>query len=221
MQSRRYDIALFDIDGTLCDPGSGITEAAAHALARMGVIEVDPDGLRRFVGPPLEHSFRDLDGFDAAAVDEAVRHYREHYADKGISQYRQYPGISDLLERLLTAGVQLGVVTAKIQDFADGALRTAGLSSYFTTVHGRALEDVVAKSVTLRRALESRRVAPQRVVMVGDREHDVEAALENGVDVIGVLYGFGTAEELNGAGAQMTAEGPGQIGDLILGRFGS
>ncbi|WAC50601.1 HAD hydrolase-like protein [Frigoribacterium sp. SL97] len=217
MQHRRYDVALFDIDGTLCDPGSGITDAAAHALAQMGFVENDPLALRRFVGPPLEHSFRDLYGFDAAAVTEAVGHYREHYADAGISQYRPYPGVGELLERLLAAGVELGVVTAKIQEFAEGALQTAGLRSSFTTVHGRAPDDVVAKVVTLRRAMQSRRAAPEQVVMIGDREHDVEAALENGVDVIGVLYGFGTADELHRAGARMTAAAPRRVGDLVLG----
>ncbi|MBD8703840.1 HAD hydrolase-like protein [Frigoribacterium sp. CFBP9039] len=214
---RHYDIALFDIDGTLCDPGSGITEAAAHALARMGVVEADPAALRRFVGPPLEHSFRDLYGFDAAAVTEAVGHYRDHYADGGIAQYRPYPGIGELLERLLAAGVQLGVVTAKIQEFAEGALQTTGLRSSFTTVHGRAPDDVVGKAVTLRRALQTRSASPGQVVMIGDREHDVEAALENGVDVIGVLYGFGTAEELRRAGARLTAAAPRDVGDLVLG----
>jgi len=216
MDSRRYDVALFDIDGTLCDPGTGITSAAAHALSQMGVTEVDPLALRRFVGPPLEHTFRDDYGFDESHVREAVHHYREHYASAGLSQYRAYADVEYLLHRLRDSGIRLIVVTAKIQPFAEAALLRTSLASHFESVHGRGQDDVVSKSVTLGRALLAGGVMPGMAVMIGDREHDVEAARDNGLESIGVLYGFGTSEELVGAGATFTAAAPKDVGDLIL-----
>lgn len=216
MSQPRYDVALFDIDGTLCDPGTGITDAVAHALSRMGITEDNDAALRRFVGPPLEHSFRDYYGLDASAVNEAVEHYREHYRLEGLSRYRPYPGVVDLLERLSNHNVQLGVVTAKIQQFAEEALHTSGLDSFFDLIYGRSPQEVVTKTVTLAKALESTCAPTDAVVMIGDREHDIHAANDNGIESIAVLHGYGTPEELHNAGATYFAAGPYEIADIVL-----
>jgi phosphoglycolate phosphatase len=211
-----YAVALFDIDGTLCDPGNGITSAMQYALGRLGIEEPDQAALRRFVGPPLEHSFRDHYGLDPGQVGEAVAHYRRHYGDRGMSEYRPYSGVDALLGRLASRGVRLGVVTAKVQGFAEEALRRTGLLPYFDTVAGRAPDEVVTKGVTLAQALDAVGVHAATVVMIGDREHDVHAARANGIDSIGVLYGFGTAEELAAAGATYLAGSPGDIERVVV-----
>jgi phosphoglycolate phosphatase len=212
-----YRVALFDIDGTLCDPGGGITSAVRHALAELGIAEVDEAALRRFVGPPLEHSFRDHYALGPVEVDAAVQHYRRHYRDHGLGEYRAYPGIRDLLERLTARGVRLGVVTAKLQVFGEEALRRTGLTPYFDTVSGRAADEVVTKTVTLGKALDRMAEPRASVVMVGDREHDVIAATENGIDSVGVLYGYGTRAELTAAGATHLAADAGDVERLVLG----
>ncbi|MFS0698971.1 HAD hydrolase-like protein [Cellulomonas sp. 179-A 4D5 NHS] len=211
-----YRTALFDIDGTLCDPGSGITDAVRHALARLGIAEEDEAALRRFVGPPLEHSFRDYYALPPDQVERAVAHYREHYRDAGISLYRPYPGAAGLLSDLTASGVRVGVVTAKIQAFAEEALRSTGLLDLVGTVHGRAPDEVVTKQVTLHAALRDLAAPPATVVMVGDREHDVHAARDNGVDSIGVLHGFGTAAELTSAGATHLARDLDDVRRIVL-----
>lgn len=211
-----YSVALFDIDGTLCDPGDGITAAVRHALARLGIVEDDPAALRRFVGPPLEHAFCEYYGLDPAQTEDAVGHYREHYRAHGLGQYRPYPGVAELLERLSGAGVRLGVVTAKIQEFAEQALRETGLLGFFEDVRGRSPDQVVTKTVTLGTALDHLRAPRAEVVMVGDREHDVHAATDHGVDSIGVLYGYGTRAELTAAAATHLAPSPAAVGDLVL-----
>ncbi|MCL3861116.1 HAD hydrolase-like protein [Actinotalea sp. K2] len=213
----RYDVALFDIDGTLCDPGTGITSAAQHALARLGIDEQDPAALRRFVGPPLEHSFRDYYALDAEQVTAAVRHYRESYQRQGLDQYRAYDGVASLLRRLRDAGVAVSVVTAKIQPFAEQALLSTGLRGLVDLVSGRAPDEVVTKDVTLAAALARLAVPRDRVVMIGDREHDVHAAQANDIDCIGVLYGYGTRDELLAAGATHTARTPDDVEHLVLG----
>jgi len=212
-----YAVALFDIDGTLADPGDGITSAVRYALAQLGIDEPDEAALRRFVGPPLEHTFRDAYGLSPGQIEEAVVHYRRRYADRGLAVYRPYPGIQPLLTRLTGHGVRLGVVTAKLQAFAEEALRIAGLASHFGTVSGRSPGEVVTKGVTLREALAARDEPRGAVVMIGDREHDVRAARANGIDSIGVLYGYGTRDELAAAGATHLARDAAAVGRVILG----
>lgn len=213
----RYETVFFDIDGTLCDPGTGITAAVGHALAQMGIEEPDPASLRRFVGPPLEHSFRDYYGLGPAAVEEAVGHYREHYRDEGIAQYRPYPGAAELLTLLSGQGVRTAVVTAKIQEFAERALRTTGLDEHVGAVFGRSPKEVVTKTVTLAQAIRSTGATAQSAVMVGDREHDIHAARDNSIDSIAVLHGFATREELDAAGPTHVVDSLAQVGLCVLG----
>ena len=217
-----YTVALFDIDGTLCDPGTGITDAVRHALGRMGVDERDDAALRRFVGPPLEHSFRDYYGFDELQVEEASAHYRMHYAAEGMGLYRAYPGVPDLLATLAGRGVRLGVVTAKGQALAERALASTGLLPAFESVHGRAPDQVVTKDVTLGEALDRFGSPASEVVMVGDREHDVLAARHHGVDAVGVLHGYGTRDELEAAGARyVVADAAGVAAVVLAGGHGA
>lgn len=214
----RYSVALFDLDGTLCDPGTGIADAVRHGLAQVGIREDDDAVLHGFVGPPLENSLRDTYQLDPAQVAVAVAAYREHYVAEGIVKYRPYPGIPELLGRLAERGVRLGVVTAKAQTVAEAALRGTGLSDCFEHVAGRDPDVVVEKTVTLRDALAAMGCAPGDVVMIGDREHDVHAARDNLVNSIGVLYGYGSRDELVGAGATHLAASPAAVEALVLGR---
>jgi len=216
--SPRYSVALFDLDGTLCDPGTGIADAVRHGLAQVGIREDDDAVLRGFVGPPLEHSLRDRYQLSPAQVARAVAAYREHYVAAGIFQYRPYPGIPEVLGRLAEQGVRLGVVTAKAQAIAEQALRGTGLIEQFEHVAGRDPDVVVVKAVTLRDALAAMGCAPREAVMIGDREHDVHAARDNHIDSIGVLYGYGSRDELVGAGATHLAESPESVEALVLGR---
>ena len=214
--SPQYAVALFDLDGTLCDPGTGIADAVRHGLAQVGIREDDDAGLRSFVGPPLEHSFRNHYQLPPAQVAVAVAAYREHYVAWGIAKYRTYPGIPELLGRLAERGVRLGVVTAKAQSVAEAALRGTGLIDWFEHVAGRDPDVVVEKTVTLRGALADMGCAPHEVVMIGDREHDVHAARDNQVDSVGVLYGYGSRDELVLAGATHLAESPEAVEALVL-----
>ena len=214
--ARRYSVALFDLDGTLCDPGTGISDAVRHGLAQVGIREDDDAVLRGFVGPPLEHSLRDRYRLAPAQVAVAVAAYREHYVANGIAKYRPYPGIPELLGRLAGQGVRLGVVTAKAQTVAEAALRGTGLIDSFEHIAGRDPDVVVEKNVTLRDALATMGCAPHEVVMIGDREHDVRAARANDVDSIGVLYGYGSRDELVAAGATHLAESPESVEALLL-----
>jgi phosphoglycolate phosphatase len=197
-----YETILFDIDCTLCDPGNSITESARFALAELGIEEADEQALRRFVGPPLEHAFKDYYDLDEDSTKRAVALFREKLQIDGIKLYKSYDGIPELLDELLGAGKTLAVVTSKINHIARAALESTGLSKYFEIVGSQQPDEVVKKEVILSRVLNELGVTDKSsVVMIGDRKHDIEAAKECEIDSIGVLWGYGSVEELQEEGA--------------------
>jgi len=197
-----YDIILFDIDGTLCDPGVSIIESARFALTEMGINETDETALRRFVGPPLEHAFRDYYGFDELQTKRAVSLFRDKLQKDGIKLYKPYDGIPELLKELQKAGKTTAVVTSKIEHIAKDALANTGLFGYFDVIGAQQPNEVVEKEVILSRVLDRLNVSEKsRVVMIGDRKHDVEAANVHNIDSIGVLWGYGSPEEFKSEGS--------------------
>src|SRR4051812_33698846 len=113
-----YDTILFDVDGTLCDPGKSMIECARYALSQSGINETDDENLRRLIGPPLEHAFRDYYGFNKSKADQAVVYFRSMMQKEGIQLYEAYPGIIDILNELKNSGKRLAVVTSKIDHIA-------------------------------------------------------------------------------------------------------
>lgn len=211
-----YDVILFDIDGTLCDPGVSIIESARYALEQLGIKETDDRALRRFVGPPLEHAFRDYYGFDEAKTSEAVSLFRAKLQRDGLSLYRAYDGIPELLKELREQGKALAIVTSKIDHLARAALETTQLLQYFDTIGAQQADEVVQKEVILSRVLNELNVADlSSVTMVGDRMHDIEAAKEHGIDSVGVLWGYGSPEEFKKEGATYIAKDAAELKQLL------
>lgn len=212
-----YDVILFDLDGTLTDSGPGIMNAAAYAMEHYG-LRADKETLRRFVGPPLLDSFRDFCGFDRAKCEEAILVFREYYAPKGIFENSVYPGVPEMLETLLGAGKRLAVATSKLDSAARLVLEHFDLAKYFELASGSLADNTrTTKAEVVAWALETLGVTDRsRALMVGDREHDVLGARENGLDCLGVLYGYGDAAELSGAGAIALAATPRETAEAIL-----
>ena len=197
----RYETVLFDLDGTLTDPQTGITRSVQYALRHMGITEPDLKKLIHFIGPPLVSSFRESYGMDEKQAKEAVRYYREYFSETGIFENAVYPGIFDLLTNLRHAGAILAVATSKPGVFAKRILDHFELSGFFYFVAGSNLDGSrVEKSEVIQYAmgnLPSAGVLP--VVMVGDRKHDIIGARANRIDSIAVGYGYGSKEELDKA----------------------
>lgn len=214
-----YDVILFDLDGTLTDPGEGITNSVAHALRRFGIEPPPRQELYKFIGPPLYESFERF--FDMSSEDalRAVEYYREYYRDRGIFENLVYDGIPQLLSRLKAAGKKLIVATSKPDIFAEQIIEHFGLSGYFTYIAGATLDGSrILKADVIAHAFDACGVTDlSRVIMVGDREHDVLGARAMGVDCIGVLYGYGDLEELESSGAAYVAASPEEVGQIILG----
>lgn len=212
-----YDIILFDLDGTLTDSGPGIMNAAAYAMEHYG-LHADKALLRRFVGPPLVDSFMDYCGFSREKAPEAIDVFREYYESRGVYENSVYPGVERMLEQLLDAGRRLAVATSKLDLTAQRVLDHFGLAKYFELTAGSLKDNTrTQKSEVVAFALDELGVSDRgRALMVGDREHDVIGARENGLDCLGVLYGYGDREELLRAGAVLLAETPREAAELIL-----
>lgn len=213
-----YKTILFDVDGTLCDPGKSMIECARYALSKFDIYETDEANLRRLIGPPLEHAFRDYYGFDEVQTDQAVTHFRDMMQREGMQLYEAYPGIPELLNELRQSGKQLAVVTSKIDHIAKKTLAKTGLLDYFEFVSAQQPNIVVDKEEILTKALsELNSTDSSSVIMIGDRRHDVEAAKTHGIDSIGVLWGYGDREELENEGATYIVVNTDQLKQLLIG----
>jgi len=211
-------VVLFDVDGTLIDSADGIARSANAALAEFGRPPLTGEQLRSFIGPPLADSFGQLD----LAPDElegVVDAYRRHYLADGILDYRVYPGIPDLLTRLVDAGIGLGVATSKRSASARVVLEHAGLAERFATIAGSEPDGSRPdKAAVMTAALAELGVDdPRSVLMVGDREHDAIGARCLATGFVGVTWGFGSPDELAAAGATRTVASPADLADLVLG----
>lgn len=200
-----YSYILFDLDGTLTDSGPGIMNAAAYALKQFGIDEQDREKLRRFVGPPLSDAFPELYGI--ADVNEAIRQFRVYYRPIGIFENAPYPGIGECLAELKRRGKKLAVATSKPLEMAEQVLKRFGLWDYFDVVCGATLDESRnRKPEIVSDALAALDVQDKsQAIMVGDRGQDVLGARENGIACVGILWGYGSREELSGAGADWIA----------------
>lgn len=193
----RYKSVLFDLDGTLIDNSEGIKNGFKYALTKIGREgEADrlPDSI---IGPPLRSTFMSIYGMDLGQTEEAVRLYREFFRPIGVYQCALYPHIEETLARLRTAGAGIYLATSKARVFAETILYHKDLMKYFDGVLGSELDGRMDNKTEIVRHLLENMLDPGHLpaVMVGDRRHDAEGALECGVDAAAALWGFGTKEE--------------------------
>ncbi len=202
----RIKNVLFDLDGTLTDPAEGITNALMHAQRRLGRAVSRREDLYVFIGPPLIETFMSEWGLSRAEAEQALVYYREHFTVKGLYENVPYPGIEACLAGLRAAGLRLFVATSKPEPLSLRILEHFGLLPYFEAVAGSTMDEQrTKKGEVIAYALETFHLDPSETVMVGDRRHDVLGARENGLPCIGVLYGYGSREELTAAGASALA----------------
>lgn len=215
---KNYKYILFDLDGTLTDPGEGITNSVAYALKKYGITVDDKTQLYSFIGPPLHESFEKYYGFSKEESLKAVDCYREYYRDKGIFENSVYDGVESLLKNLSDNSKKIILATSKPEIFAKRILEHFSLNSYFEFAAGANLDGTrTNKAEVIEYSLKSCGITDKdSVVMVGDREHDIIGANKNGIDSIGVLFGYGSREELENAGATHIAETVEDIAKFII-----
>ncbi len=210
----RYDAVIFDLDGTLTESEPGITKSVQYALEKMNRPALDGAALRRFIGPPLMESFMEIAGMPEADAERAVSVYRERFSTVGWRENSVYRGIAPLLRSLKANGAYVAVATGKPEDFSRRIIDYFGLSPFIDNLAAISLTDHHAdKPALVRRALPERF---EKACMVGDRAGDMEGARANGIDGIGALYGYGSREELEEAGAAFVAEDVRALGEYLL-----
>ena len=194
----RFDTALFDLDGTLTDPFEGITRSIQYALEKMGAPVPEQQDLRWCIGPPLWDSFEVLlNTSDRSVQDRAVAFYRERYTVEGLYENALIDGIADIVADLDSAGVRLFVCTSKPHAYAGKIVGHFGLLPHFGKVYGSELDGTrSAKADLIAHILKEESLTADNCVMIGDRKHDLIGANANGVASIGVLWGYGSREEL-------------------------
>ncbi|MGH7794367.1 MAG: HAD hydrolase-like protein [Candidatus Binatia bacterium] len=196
---------MFDLDGTLCDPREGIVRCFQYALEELGRAKPPQDQLVRYIGPPLHESFVALLGCnDAAFIERALGLYRRRFTSKGIFESRLYPKITDAVGTLQAEHDQLLVVTSTPTVFARQIIDYFGLGNFFRNVYGSELNGTRAsKKELIAHVLRQEAIVPSSAVMIGDREQDIKGAMANRIRPIGVLWGYGSREELARAGASV------------------
>ncbi len=214
---KKYPTILIDLDGTVTDPGEGITRSVAHALESLGIRVDDRRTLYPFIGPPLQASFREFYGLDDRQVAKAIRAYRAYFSEKGIFENEVYPGMEAFLRQQTAAGSRIYLATSKPEAFAVRILDHFHLSSYFAGIAGSTLDGKrVEKAEVIGYLLDRFPIdRNEPAVMIGDRKYDVEGAHRHGLPAIGVLYGYGSREELEKAGADLLACDLDELGRLL------
>lgn len=207
--SLRCPAVIFDLDGTLTDSAPGILNTARHALHSLGHHIPDEDTMRRFLGPPLMHSFVHFCGMDEAQAQTAQEVYRLRYLETGYLENAVYPGIRQLLQALKQAGAYLGVATHKPLSPSLQILEAFDLLRYFDAVAGPVGDESPSKGELIRRA------NPQglEAIMIGDRHTDIEGAHQAGALGVAALYGYGQQEEF--ADADYVAHSVSDLYDIL------
>lgn len=214
----KHNVILFDLDGTLTDPGEGITNSVAYALRKLGQTPPPRAELEAYIGPPLAGSFEERAGVDRQTAELAVEYYREYFGVKGIFENELYGGIADMLASLKAAGATVSLATSKPTVYAKQIIEHFGIAKYFDAVAGSELDGRrVKKAEVIDYALELLSVGNRdSVVMVGDREHDIIGANTCGVASVGVTYGYGSHEELANSGAGHIVDSVDELAKYLL-----
>ena len=216
----KYKIAIFDLDGTITDSGPGIINSIRYALEKYGLPVPEEKVLRTFIGPPLKEQFQAVCGLNEEESARMVDAYREYYTEKGIFENSVYSGVPEMLEQMKEAGVRILMATAKPEKFARRIAEHFNFAKYFEFIGGACMDGRrTDKYEVIEYVIDQCGISEEdrkRAIMIGDRSHDMIGAGKAGLHSLGILYGYGDRGELEAADAEMIAETPEEVCELIL-----
>ena len=215
-----YDIVLFDFDGTMIDTSDGIFKSIIYALNADGQPVPTEDTLRKFIGPPIYDSFKNIFGYtDEDKIEWMIKKYRERYSVLGLFEARYYDGIEELLIKLKENGIKVATASSKPKKFIERILNETGFAKYIDYIGGTVFDEKGSgKTGILLNALENLNCTDKsRAIMVGDRKFDIEGAKGAGIETIAVLYGFGSRKEFEEYEAEYIVEDTKGIEKIIFG----
>ena len=200
---KQYDVILFDLDGTLIDSGRGIMNGVIYAMNKLHMEIPEETILRKFVGPPIPDAFKEIYGFSREEGMKILKIYREYYGEKVIFECHVYEGMQERLGQFKKAGKKLAVATLKPQPYAECILKKLDLDHYFTGIAGAPLNNpqYSKKNLIYDAMRQCNALDESKILMIGDRKYDTLAANAVGIDSAGVLYGYGSEEELKSSKA--------------------
>lgn len=207
---------IFDLDGTLTNPLKSFTACLRHAFSSLGIPMLTEEQVKTWIGPPIYNSLKNHLGLDDETAQSVVELYRSYYVTNGLGGNDIYNGVKQMLAQLKQMGFSIALATAKLETFATQILHDHDIYKYFDVISGATPNTArIEKVDVLRRALTLLNAENEQCIMVGDRLYDVEGASALGIDTIGVLYGYGTAEELLSHGAKYLAETPTEVVEIV------
>ncbi len=204
---------FWDLDGTLTRSAEGIINSVRYSLESFGIKEDDDEKLKLFIGPPLPESYSHFYGFDDAQIDRAMQKYREYYAEKGIFENSVYEGIRETLAELKARGKKNFVATSKPEVFMKRILEHYDLAQFFEFTCGSDLAETRSqKHLVINFIVEHEKLQTAqkdgRILMIGDRKHDILGAKKNGIKCCAVLWGYGSRKEFEENKADYIIEKP-------------
>lgn len=195
-----YENILFDLDGTLTDPCTGIVNGIKYSLGKFNISESDEAKLKMFIGPPLNQSFMEYYNFNNDMAKDAVKYYREYYSEKGIYENILYDDIDILLNTITQNGKNCMIATSKPVDFAVKIAQYFKIDKYFTDIAGSNMDGTLSeKDEIIKTVIDKNSLDKTATIMIGDRKHDILGAHKNNIDSAAVMYGYGSKEELEEA----------------------
>ena len=215
---KKYNVIIFDLDGTLSNSKEGITKSVQYALEKMCIIEKDLDQLEHFIGPPLKDEFLKTYDVTEETAEQGVAYYRERYVPKGLYETQLYPGTMKMLQNLKDKGKYIAMATSKPQEMAEEVLRYLKIDSFFDCVMGAQLhgprqsKQAVLEALFEKIALKDR----NKYIMVGDTCFDVDGAAAVGIDAIGVSFGFGDVKEMKEHGAITIVDSMEELAQFLI-----
>lgn len=193
----KYELAIFDLDGTLLDTSEGILSSVKYTIDQMGYENLSENDIADFIGPPIQDSFARAYGLEGPVLQEIATIFRDHYKNVDLLKATPYPEIFNVLTDLKESGMKLAVATYKREDYALEILRHFKFNEYFDIMHGGDHENKLKKSDIIELCISEANVSDySKVVLVGDTENDEVGAQKAGIDFLGVGYGFGYKNSL-------------------------
>lgn len=214
----KYEVILFDLDGTLTDPSMEMIGSAVYALKKCGIESPDKDKLMKFLTEPLLECFEQEFGMTQEQANEAFNHYWQYYATQGIGRNKPFEGVPELLDQLAGQGKTMCIATARQTENASQVLAATGLEKYFKHVLG-ASEDMsrrTKKLIIFDLLSNIGEVDQDKVIMVGDRTADILGAQANGIDTLGVTWGQDSHEDIKATNPTFIAHSVKEMAGLLL-----
>ena len=215
-----YDVILFDLDGTISDSAPGITASLRHCFDAVGIEQPSDAEIGKYLGPPLAVALQDWHGLDEEMAERGVQAYREVYHDNNEYNAKIYEGMPALLQELNDLGIPIATATSKPIESATRVLNHFDLTHHFVMIGGAQLDGTNSKKPdVINYVFDEMQIHPDshRIIMIGDRSHDVHGAQHHGIPVVGVEWGYADPGELEAAGADFVVGSVAELRAILLG----